>query len=121
MITRIKNNTYLTIYGTSFLLLIMIWGGPELYKSPETNVEVETKVESEVPIVYTDSASSGPIEYKPKTLKPEVIIVPPKVKQIEEPLNVFSFIKEITSTIIAFGNIILIFYQIREKKKIVNN
>ena len=119
MIKRIKNNTYLTIYGISFLLLLMIWGGPQLYTPIEvykTNVEVET----EAPIVYTDSASSGPIEYKPKTVKPEVIIVPPKVKQIEEPLNIFSFIKEITSTIIALGNVILLFYQIRDKKKSVN-
>lgn len=119
MVKRLKNNTYLTIYGVSFLLLIMIWGGPQLYRPNEvykTNVEVET----ELPIVYVDSAASGPIDYKPRIRKPEPVVEPPKVIQIEEPLNVFSFIKEITSTIIAFGNIILIFYQIREKKKIVN-
>ena len=115
MITRLKNNTYLTIYGVSFLLLLIIWDGPQLFNSDD-DYTTNVKVEAEAPIVYTDSASSGPIDNDPRSVKPEPV-VEPKVTQIEQPLSIFSFIKEITSSIIAIGNIILLFYQIRDKKK----
>jgi hypothetical protein len=115
MITRLKKNIYLTIYGVSLLTLIMIWSGPQLFTPVET-YETTIKEEPELPIVYVDSASSGPIDNDPRSVKPEPV-VEPKVTQIEPPLSIFSFIKEITSTIIAIGNIILLFYQIRDKKK----
>ena len=115
MITRLKKNIYLTIYGVSLLTLIMIWSGPQLFTPVET-YETTIKEEPELPIVYVDSASSGPIDNDPRSVKPEPV-VEPKVTQIEPPLSIFSFIKEITSSIIAIGNIILLFYQIRDKKK----
>jgi len=115
MMTRLKNKTYLTIYGVSFILLIMIWDGTHLFNSGD-NYKTTVKVETEVPIVYVDSVSSGPVEQLPRSVKPEPV-VEPKVTQIEPPLSIFSFIKEITSSIIAIGNIILLFYQIRDKKK----
>ena len=115
MITRLKKNIYLTIYGVSLLTLIMIWSGPQLFTPVET-YGTTVKEEPELPIVYVDSASSGPVEQLPRSVKPEPV-VEPKVTQIEQPLSIFSFIKEITSSIIAIGNIILLFYQIRDKKK----
>jgi hypothetical protein len=115
MITRLKKNIYLTIYGVSLLTLIMIWSGPQLFTPVET-YKTTIKEEPELPIVYVDSASSGPIDNDPRSVKPEPV-VEPKVTQIEPPLSIFSFIKEITSSIIAIGNIILLFYQIRDKKK----
>ena len=119
MVTRLKKNIYLTIYGVSLLTLIMIWSGPQLFTPVET-YETTVKEEIESPIVYVDSASSGPIEEQPRSIKPEPVVTPPKVVQLETPPNIFSFIKEITSTIIALGNVILLFYQIRDKKKSVN-
>ena len=113
MVTRLKKNIYLTIYGVSLLTLIMIWNGPQLFTPVET-YGTTVKEEIELPIVYVDSASSGPIEEQPRSIKPEPVV------QLETPPNIFSFIKEITSTIIALGNVILLFYQIRDKKKSVN-
>lgn len=119
MITRLKKNIYLTIYGVSLLALIMIWSGPQLFTPVET-YETTVKEEPELPIIYVDSASSAPIDDLPRSSKPEPVVTPPKVVQLETPPNIFSFIKEITSTIIALGNVILLFYQIRDKKKSVN-
>jgi len=119
MITRLKKNIYLTIYGVSLLTLIMIWSGPQLF-TPINTHKTTIKVEPEKTIVYVDSASSAPIDDLPRSSKPEPVVIPPKIVQSEPPLNIFSFIKEITSTIIALGNVILLFYQIRDKKKSVN-
>lgn len=119
MITRLKKNIYLTIYGVSLLALIMIWDGPQLF-TPVDTYKTTIKEEMKSPIVYVDSTSAAPTDDLPRSSKPEPIVTPPKVVQLETPPNIFSFIKEITSTIIALGNVILLFYQIRDKKKSVN-